>query len=547
NGNEPYTRINVTVQVNDGPPVAGFTASCTGASCSFDASRSSDDVGIDSYAWSFGDDTTANGMTASHTYSPGSYPVTLTVTDTAGLTASDSEVVTADALPAASFIFTCSGLTCSFDGSASSDDGGIVSYAWSFGDGTTGSGVTASRTYATSGERTVTLTVADTANQTATASRQVRIDLPPTASFTFTCSFDASGSTDEFGIASYAWSFGDGSTGTGRTTSRTYASSGTRTVTLTVTDIANQTATTSRSVTADAAPVASFTTNCSGRTCTFDASGSTDNAGIVSYAWNFGDNTTGSGVTVTHTYATSGTFTVTLTVTDTVGQTASFVRMIVIDMPPTACFTTGCTGLVCSFDGRCSTDDVGIASYAWNFGDGATGSGATTSRTYATSGQRTVSLTVTDTSGKTHTTTHTVNPDALPVANFTWSCTQRTCTFNGTSSTDNQPIPTFTWNFGDGTTGAGATITHTYAAGGPKTVTLTVTDTVNQTNSKTQTVPVNRPPVPVNDSAVTNQNVAIDVNVVANDSDPDGDSISVSSWTQHAHGTVSKNANGTMR
>ncbi|MFO7764292.1 MAG: S8 family serine peptidase, partial [Wenzhouxiangellaceae bacterium] len=77
-------------------PTASFTFSCTDLSCNFDGSASSDSDGtIASYAWDFGDGTTATGATASHTYDgDGSYTVTLTVTDDAGATGSDSSVVT---------------------------------------------------------------------------------------------------------------------------------------------------------------------------------------------------------------------------------------------------------------------------------------------------------------------------------------------------------------------------------------------------------------------------------------------------------------------
>ncbi len=458
-----------------------------------------------------------------------------------------------DAVPVASFTSNCTGRTCSFNASGSQDDVQIASYNWAFGDGQSGSGNVVTHTFSTNNSFTISLQVEDTAQQVANATATVAVsDASPAACFTavrngLTYTFDASCSTDDFGISTYSWNFGDGTTGAGKIVSHTYAVSGPRTAVLTVTDTGSQTATTSQSVNPDAKPVANFTFTCSGRTCTFDASSSTDNAGIVSYAWSFGDGTTGSGVTVTHTYATSGSFSVTLTVTDTVGQTASTTKTVPIDLNPTACFTAVRDGLVYTFDASCSTDDLGISTYSWNFGDGTTGSGKNVSHTYATSGPRTVVLTVTDTGSHTATSSQSVNPDAKPVANFTWSCTQRTCSFNGTSSTDNQPIPTFSWNFGDGTTGSGATPTHVYAAGGSKTVILTVTDSVGQTNSKTQTVAVNRPPIAVNDSATTNQNVAIDINVVVNDSDPDGDSISVSTWTQPAHGSASKNANGTMR
>ena len=73
-----------------------------------------------------------------------------------------------------------------------------------------------------------------------------------------------------------------------------------------------------------------------------------------------------------------------------------------------AVFTFSCSSLACSFDGGASTDDNGITSYAWNFGDGTTGSGATASRTYAAAGTYTVTLTVTDTGGQTGSTASAV-------------------------------------------------------------------------------------------------------------------------------------------
>jgi lysophospholipase L1-like esterase len=75
--------------------------------------------------------------------------------------------------------------------------------------------------------------------------------------------------------------------------------------------------------TPDAPPTASFTTSCTGLACTFNASGSTDDHGIASYAWTYGDGASGSGVTASHTFAAGGTYRVTLEVRDTIGQPAT--------------------------------------------------------------------------------------------------------------------------------------------------------------------------------------------------------------------------------
>jgi hypothetical protein len=89
----------------------------------------------------------------------------------------------------------------------------------------------------------------------------------------------------------------------------------------------------------DHPPNASFTYNCTGLSCVFNAGGSTDDHGIVSYAWTFGDSSTGTGVSPTHPYAASGSYPVTLTVTDTAGNTGSVTQnaiLIFADVPPGA-------------------------------------------------------------------------------------------------------------------------------------------------------------------------------------------------------------------
>src|SRR5207244_3612571 len=101
----------------------------------------------------------------------------------------------------------------------------------------------------------------------------------------------------------YSWTFGDGQVATGVTASHTYpGSSPTYSVTLTITNNDNVASSASKSVTAYSDKV-TFTYNCSGLTCAFDASASRNHAGIASFSWNFGDGQTAAGATPSHTYS----------------------------------------------------------------------------------------------------------------------------------------------------------------------------------------------------------------------------------------------------
>jgi Tol biopolymer transport system component/chitodextrinase len=164
-------------------------------------------------------------------------------------------------------------------------------------------------------------------------------------------------------------------------------------------------------------PVATFAYDCMGTTCQFDGAGSFDPDGtIVRYEWQFGDGSSSSGPTATHTYATLGRYDVTLIVTDAGGATDIARLNVTGNEPPIASFTVACNGPSCTFDGSGSSDpDGNITSYAWDFGDGTTGAGAIVSHTYAAVGAYYVKLFVTDNIGATTTRLQTVTALPLPM------------------------------------------------------------------------------------------------------------------------------------
>jgi PKD repeat protein len=150
-------------------------------------------------------------------------------------------------------------------------------------------------------------------------------------------------------------------------------------------------------------------------TVTFDASGSSDPDGsIAAYAWNFGDQTaSGSGMRVEHVFQAAGSYTITLTVTDNNGSTASTTHGVTVtpNAPPVAAFSVsperGVAPLLVRVDAAASTDpDGSIARYDWEFADGGTATGISVEHTCTRLGSVAVRLTVTDNKGKTGSTSH---------------------------------------------------------------------------------------------------------------------------------------------
>jgi PKD repeat protein len=210
------------------------------------------------------------------------------------------------------------------------------SYSWNFGDGSTANGLSTTHSYTSSGTYTVTLTVTDSASGSAQATQTVQIVSAPTltASFTYSPSQPVAGQSVRFtgsglgGVPPYNfnWNFGDGATSSSQSPSHTYTSSGSYIITLTIGDSSGISVSTSQSITI-APPIAltasfSFTPTSpvSGQTVTFTAAGS-GGTGAYSYNWDLAG-TSKSGKSVAQSF-TAGTYTISLTIQDSTGQTAT--------------------------------------------------------------------------------------------------------------------------------------------------------------------------------------------------------------------------------
>jgi MYXO-CTERM domain-containing protein len=245
----------------------------------------------------------------------------------------------------------------------------------------------------------------------------------------------------------------------------------------------------------------------------FDGTGSSDADGTLSaYAWDFGDGSTASGVTAAHTYASAGTYLVRLTVTDDQGAFAQDAALVTVggqaNRAPVA--DAGSHRSVelnapVAFDASGSFDaDGALAAYAWDFGDGATATGAQAQHAYTRPGSYLVALTVTDAQGATAQdyvlvlVAEPILANAPPLAEAGQDVSGHAgqpLTFSASGSADvDGALIGYTWDFGDGTTASGLSASHAYQGGGTYTVTLTVIDNVGARHSDTLVARVNALP-----------------------------------------------------
>jgi PKD repeat protein len=513
-------------------PVANYDWNCTGLTCQF-TDRSADPEGnIATRSWNFGDGSGAvSDPNPTHSFpASGNYTVTLTVTDNDGAMDDVSADVPVQAPagnqpPTVGFTAECRELGCRFNSDGSRDpDGRIVRWFWSFGDDATSEQRDPNHDYAAAGNYTVTLTVTDDDGASGQFSNGVTVtqtppppNQAPIATFSaecrdLGCKFNSDASNDPDGrIVRWLWSFGDGATSEQRNPDHDYAASGNYTVTLTVTDGDGASGQFSNGVTVTArvpdnrTPDADFDVRCTDLDCSFTDKSKDEDGSLTSWQWTFGDGEASSDRSPTHHYSAPGRYQVTLTVTDNNGASDSRTREAQAESPPpqnqtpAAGFTSSCNNLSCGFTDQ-SSDDGNIAAWSWEYGDGGQSNEPNPSHTYSASGTYSVRLTVTDNQGAVSSVTNSVTvtapppPNQSPTAAFTSSCSELVCDFTDQSTDGDGSVTGWSWDFGDGTTAQDVqNPTHTYAAAGEYTVTLTATDGGGLSDGEQQTVTVAPP------------------------------------------------------
>jgi PKD repeat protein len=348
--------------VGNNPPSANFSFTTTDLQVSVDASASTDDGGIVSYAWDFGDGAIDSLVTAFHTYAvAGTYTVTLTVTDAEGLTDVETKSVT---------------VTSGGGGGTGAflESGGLVSmesenfHSQIDRDGHTWTLSTANAGFSGAGSMQAT---PDDGTRVRSAPETVSPELVFEVNFATTGTYyvwhrllggsskanktfsgvDGVSETSPLSVGTFsAWTWTNGkldgtdativvSTPGVHTVHVWMAEDGTYVDKVVLSTDANFVPTGTGPAesprdgggTGNTPPVASFTHSEAGLTTTVDGSASSDSDGtIVSYAWTFGEGGAASGVVIEHTYLAAGTYTVTLTVTDDDGATGSTSQSVTV-------------------------------------------------------------------------------------------------------------------------------------------------------------------------------------------------------------------------
>ena len=462
-----------------------------------------------SVLWSFGDGTNSVAINPAKIYTtPGTYTVKLVSYLNA---CADSAIASIIVLPKPTVGFSAVNrtacappLTVTF---VNTSTPGAV-YAWDFGDGGTSTLQNPSHTYTTYGSFNVTLTVTNLmgCSVSLTLNNYVQVtapivtinNLPQSGCAPLTWTFSSSVNSPD-PVVGYFWDLGDGATSTLQNPTHTYPV-GSYNIKLVITTAGGckDSVTITAGIAADQKPNANLSAtprDVCANTDVFFTDLSTGS--VTRWLWDFGDGGTSTIQNPIHQYDDTGLFTIRLIVwNNNCADTVIFTNYIHIS-PPIAVFVSSfaCAApYIITFSDR----SIGADEWLWDFGDGTTSTLQNMTHTYAGTGIYFIKLIVKNNiSGCTDETIHGIQI-VDEVANFnatdTVLCRNNSTIFTAIGNTPGT-ITGYTWNFGDGQSGSGASVAHTYTNAGLYTVRLIITDIsgCKDTLIKNQYIRINGP------------------------------------------------------
>lgn len=491
--------ISMDVYVDSIPQADfNFLEACTGDTLLF---TNASTVNPDTYAWDFGEGTSATTVDANHVYATaGFYSVSLTATYSwSGCSNTISQTV--ESFPRTTPAFTantpCLGEFTNF---ADQTGGTPDQWEWDFGDGSPVETIqNPTHLYNAQGFYDITLITQNAFGCSDTLIQQIEIYGLPTADFTY--SPVCEGAITQFADNSiddvqWAWDFGDnGATSTLENPTHTFSTNGSFTTQLVVFNSVGCSDTISYPITVYPNPTAGFSvdTACFGYLTTFtDAS-----VDAIQWTYDFGDGTTDNTSDPIHIYPTDGVFDAQQLVTNTYGCQDSITLQVVVHPQPIAGFTND---TVCALDVVQFTDTTqGTPTYwNWDFGDGTANSNQQhPSHTYNVGGLYDITLIAGNASGCQDTLVSSIEVYTNPIPEFVADtvCFLDVTTFTDLS-TDAVPIVDWYYDFGDNINQSNQqNPTYIYQAPGVYTASLVVTNIHGCSSDTTFDVLVNNIPV----------------------------------------------------
>ena len=363
------------------------------------------------YSWDFGDGGSSSTANPTHTYQEiGTYTVTLIITDVNGC---NDTLIMPNAITVTGAIVDfgitdmvgCDSLAVTF-GDSTLPIGSVVSWAWDFGDGGTSTDQNPTHIYQDPGLYDVTLTIIDTGTceNTITYPDLVEYVPFPTADFTVSSSVGCIANLSSANAVSYLWNFGNGQTSTDFEPSFVYNTEGTFDVTLTAyTDLGCPSTLTIDDAVSIIHPNAAFSAFPTFAFCPplLVTINDLSLGNVVEWYWDFGDGSNSTLQYPSHIYNQSGTFDVSLVVTNTNGCSDTLLNPELVQLAgPSGDFnffpdTAGCP----PYDITYVANAEGATQYTWDFGDGNLGTGDSTTHTYNEIGTYLPSLILEDDNG----------------------------------------------------------------------------------------------------------------------------------------------------